>query len=126
MTSWILWVFVAVVVAAGIILALRIITQHGTATVFMTTYLRAHRATGDHRESLAEALTLFRYRRPFNELTDDDIDFLVGLFATVPNAMALGSLIQHADKTRSVRQLTDRDHMKAYAEYAIRKIEPPA
>jgi hypothetical protein len=120
-TSTLLWVALAVVVAVGIVLAARLMARHGVATVFIAAYRRTMDATHDHRESLSEALNVFRYRKPFNALTDDDARFLVELFAQVPDPMALASVLQHCESKQSVRQLQDREHMRLYADYAGKK-----
>jgi hypothetical protein len=113
-----LWVIVAAIVVGGIFIVARLLTRHNVATLLMTTYRRAHRTTGNHRASLKAAIDSFRDRRPFDELTDEDVAFMIDLFTDIPDPVSLAAVMQRAESIQSVLQLKDRELMRVYAEVA--------
>lgn len=84
---------------------------------FLATHARALHATGDRCQAVREAINVFRYRAPFDGLTNEDVAFLATLFGEL-QPRALSKAFQDADRRRSLDRLQDRAFMARYYERA--------
>ena len=75
--------------------------------LFLTVYKIWHEESRSVETALRKGIENFTYRAPFNQLSADDIDRLVTLFAKQPNPRLLGVALQLADREGSVVALKD-------------------
>lgn len=110
---WVIVIGCIVSVAAVVYLYLAI-TCFFTAVTFMTNYnVRRNRLGESHESALRGSMELFRYRHPFNILTDSDIDRLVEVFGICSDPHSLAQIWRRIDRQRDARQLKDQQFLTA-------------
>lgn len=80
-----------------------ILVKHSVSTLFLTYYKRSIRSGESESDALKGAVNLFRYRKPFNQLTDDDVDFFVSeIMKASDPAMTASKIIQRCESVCDV------------------------
>lgn len=96
-----MWYIIFAIVIGTIFLY--ILVKHGTSANFLTYYRRAIRSGENERDALSGAVNLFRYRKPFDQLTDDDVEcFIDEIMKSNNPAMAASALIQKCESACDV------------------------
>lgn len=94
-----MWYVIGIIVIALVF----ILVKNGVATNFLTYYKRAIRSGESERDALRGAMNNFRYREPFNQLTDDDIECVLSEMMKAENpAKAASILFQHCESESDV------------------------
>lgn len=90
-----MWYIFAIIIG---LVFLYILVKHGTSANFLTYYKRAIRSGENERDALRGAVNLFRYRSPFSQLTDDDVEsFIDEIMKAQDPAMVASTLIQDCE-----------------------------
>ncbi len=112
---WILFgvlVVIAVAVAAYVWFARTV----GSTPAFIASYNLIYDRTQSVAEALKQAIENFRFRAPFNVLSDADVDYLVDVFSKHSDPLVLARLFHHADKRGDATPLKDRDWIARFAD----------
>jgi len=69
------------------------------------------------QEAINRGLKGVTHREPFNQLNQDDIEFLSKVFTKIENPQPLGALIVESDKRGDIQLLKDRNHVVEFAKF---------
>ena len=115
---WLVIIIILIVVA--VYLFLMKANQLSGGTAYGAEYKAAFKNTGSIKESILAGFRIIRYRAPFNQLTDDQIDIIATCFDSQGvSGSHLVSPIVEADKQRSCKRLADSEQMIGYVTWLV-------
>ena len=102
---------VGVLVPAALAVVAFVYYQRNMATrhIFVVNYNLIYEKTGSVSEALRQAIEVFRYRRPFETLSDDDVEHFVAVFSQHSDPMVVADLFHNVDRRQDGSALKDRD-----------------
>ena len=89
-------------------------------TTFEVNYRAVKNSGKNHRESLCYAMDFFRYRFPFNQLTDADMENLYNIAEQYDDTTGIVEAYQLCENKQDIRPLKDIEGLKMYI-YLVRK-----
>lgn len=95
-----MWYIIGVIIVVAVLFLL---VKNGVAANFLTYYKRAIRSGESEQDALRGAMNHFRYRKPFDQLTDDDIECVLSeMMKSEDPAKATSILFQHCESKSDV------------------------
>lgn len=118
------WIILPILLLATIVFVY-IYKKNRVATNFNLIYIRALRVEKNKEIAIAEALRYIgTFLHPFERLTDQNIRMIAEVFCEIQEPhKALQPLIQNAEKTNSIENLINRDHLIGWREIWQKEIE---
>ena len=98
------------------------VTCFFTEVTFLTAFNVNFQHSGSREQAFRAAMKVFHGRRPFNVLTEADLDRLVGVFSVVPDPRSVARMWRAVDRKQDASNFTNEDFLnRLHAEF--RRIE---
>lgn len=93
-----LWILLGVLFLAIAIIVIWFFQKTGSTSIWLATYDIWYEKTNSPSEALSKTINVFRNRKPFNVLTQEDIDMLIGIFSTLRYPQVLFRILLMVDQ----------------------------
>lgn len=103
MIGVVIFLVIALAIFAYVYYQRNLATRH----IFIMSYNLVYDRTGSVSRALREAIEVFRYRPPFDNLDDESVDHLVAVFSKHSDPLTLSNIFHQMDSRQDGRLLNN-------------------
>ena len=98
-------IIIVILIISGVLLFYIKVAKHHVAAMFVTQYNIAVESGKNKKEAIFEAINFFRYRYPFDQLIDQDVDEILSIILKLKDPLLIATIFQHCERKREVKFL---------------------
>lgn len=94
------WVLLGIIFIAIVFIVIWFFQKTGSTSIWLATYDIWYEKTNSPSEALSKTINVFRNRKPFNVITQEDIDILIEIFSNLKYPQVLFRIFLMVDQKK--------------------------